>query len=382
MESFDRINLLAQTKKPERFPINLIGNRSSGELKALTSIRGVAVVWVVLHHLTLYYRCPRMGPVSLFFFTGSVGVDIFFVLSGFILTLVYWNLSPAGLKKFALRRIFRIYPLHLTVLATLALLCLFPRIRALWGADWQDLPAVALLVQPFFLDHAAWNGPTWSAGIEMSCYLAFPILLFAARRLPAAALICLLPLTAYAEYRVQVLYQGTWFGLPSFLRGLGAFGFGMNLGLIPQRFNPPPKLHVPAELLAAAILMGSCILRDTEIIPLAAGVMIWILASGDGPVAKALSIKPLVFIGAISFSIYLIHLPIADLFNLVWPIVPHPPLDANFLLRESLYFAVVLAVSSMTYRVIEEPGRRFVSGRRASMRNEMKAMVPDGAQDI
>lgn len=352
-----------------------------GELKPLTSIRGVAVIWVVLHHLTLYYRFPRMGPVSLFFFTGSVGVDIFFVLSGFILTLVHRNLSPAGLKNFALRRIFRIYPLHLTVLATLALLCLFPRMRALWGADWRDLPAVALLVQPFFLDHAAWNGPTWSAGIEMSCYLAFPILLFAARRLPTAAVICLLPLTAYAEYRVQLLYQGTWFGLPSFLRGLGAFGFGMNLGLIPQRFNSP-KLHVAAELLAGAILMGSCILRDTEIIPLAAGVMIWILASGDGPVAQALSIKPLVFIGAISFSIYLVHLPIADLFNLAWPIIPHPPLDVNFLRRESLYFAVVLTVSSITYRFIEEPARRFVSGRRASGRNEIEAMVPDGAQDI
>jgi peptidoglycan/LPS O-acetylase OafA/YrhL len=354
----------------------------SGELKPLTSIRGVAVIWVVLHHLTLFYRYPRMGPVSLFFFTGSVGVDIFFVLSGFILTLVYRNLSPAGLKQFALRRIFRIYPLHLTVLATLALLCLFPRMRALWGADWRDLPAVALLVQPFFLDHAAWNGPTWSAGIELSCYLIFPIILFAGRRLPAAAVICLLPLTAYAEYRVQLFYQGTWFGLPSFLRGLGAFGFGMNLGLIGQRFNPPPKLHVAAELLAGAILIWACIMRNTEIIPLAAGVMIWILASGNGPVAQALSLKPLVFIGAISFSIYLVHLPIAGLFNLAWPIVPHPPLDVNFLLRESLYFAVVLTVASMTYRLIEEPARKFVSAGRAPVRNEVEAMLPDGAQDI
>jgi peptidoglycan/LPS O-acetylase OafA/YrhL len=338
----------------------------NGEVKPLTSIRGLAALWVVTHHLTLFYRYPDFGPVTRVLFTGFAGVDIFFVLSGFILTRVYGGLTPRGLKDFALRRILRIYPLHLSILLTIVVLTLCSFVWSPATADWHALPMVALLVQPYFsLDHGAWNSPTWSAGVELSCYLVFPFLLFAVRRFWTAALLLLLAGAAYAEWHVQSFYAGSWTGPASVKRGLGGFLLGMAAALLAGRVSIPRHWQVPAELAAVAAFLGACLTCWVELIPLTAAAVIWVLDTGAGPVARLLSLRPLVVLGKISFSIYLLHLPVNDVFSHFWPVsVPHPPLSTGFVAREAVYLALVLMLAAVTNRFIEEPARRLMSRRR------------------
>ncbi|OYV40471.1 MAG: hypothetical protein B7Z81_02040, partial [Acidocella sp. 20-61-6] len=145
-----------------------------------------------MEHFTQHYRHPHLGPFSKILLLGFAGVDIFFVLSGFILTAVYLELKLAGLRDFALRRILRIYPLHLAVLVVIMALgsvSIAWQFNAVW---WRNLPAVALLLQPYLgLDRDLWNSPSWSAGVELSCYLLFPLALVLLRRLPVVALLLL-----------------------------------------------------------------------------------------------------------------------------------------------------------------------------------------------
>jgi peptidoglycan/LPS O-acetylase OafA/YrhL len=61
----------------------------AAEIKPLTAIRGVAALWVVSHHFMLFFRYPNLGPLTKILFFGFTGVDIFFILSGFILATVY-----------------------------------------------------------------------------------------------------------------------------------------------------------------------------------------------------------------------------------------------------------------------------------------------------
>ncbi len=346
----------------------------NGEVKTLTSIRGLAALWVVAHHLTLFYRYPDFGPVTRVLFSGFAGVDIFFVLSGFILTSVYNDLTLRGLKDFALRRILRIYPLHLAILLTIVVLTLCSFVWYPAAANWPALPLVALLVQPYFsAGIGAWNSPTWSAGVELSCYLVFPLLLFAFRRFWSVVLVLLVVAAGFAEWHVQSVYAQTYTGLACVKRGLGGFVLGMAVALLAGRLSIPPHWRIPAELTAAAACLGACCACWVQMIPLTAAAAIWVLDTSAGPVARLLSLDPLVALGKISFSIYLLHLPVNDVFSHFWPVsTPHPPLSAGFVAREAVYLSLVLMLAALTNRFIEEPARRL-------MRRRQKQPVPSGS---
>src|SRR6478735_12558 len=92
------------------------------EIRPLTAIRGLAALWIVVHHIQPTWW-PNAGAVpSLAMSMGYTAVDIFFVLSGFILSDVYRRLTLSRLPQFWLRRLLRIYPLTLCVLAPLVVL--------------------------------------------------------------------------------------------------------------------------------------------------------------------------------------------------------------------------------------------------------------------
>jgi peptidoglycan/LPS O-acetylase OafA/YrhL len=340
------------------------------DIKSLTAIRGVAALWVVLHHLSLLYFYPRLNAVTGPLWLGYTGVDIFFVLSGFILTKVHLAMDFAGLKQFALRRVLRIYPLHLAVLAVLVF-------SARWSShaiEWGTLPAVALLIQPYLgLTHGLWNAPSWSAGVELSCYLLFPLALFSFRMLPASLLFLLVAAAGYWEWHIEAWYAGAWTDWPCVVRGWGGFALGMALGLLSGRVLIARSVTAVGEVIAIALFSWAFARLDARLVPLAAALLIWMLSYEAGPVARVLALRMPVFLGKISFSIYMIQVPLMDAFKQFWPVNRASVLGWRFCVREVVFFGLLIGLAALTYRLVEQPGQWFLRGRKQAAGNDIAA---------
>ena len=160
-----------------------------GELLALTSIRGIAAWWVVLFHMRLLLvPWLPVGAIRVLDH-GNLAVDLFFVLSGFVIALNYGERLAGDWRAtgdFLFRRFARIYPLHLLILGGFALYAggaiLFGS-ATLAGQDPGYFLASLFLVQNWgFTDALRWNVPAWSISTEALAYLLFPVLV---RLLPA-----------------------------------------------------------------------------------------------------------------------------------------------------------------------------------------------------
>ncbi|SDB56133.1 acyltransferase family protein [Belnapia rosea] len=174
---------------------------------ALTRLRFFLIGWVILYHLDLPLRVsagvPALGPV---FRHGYLGVDGFFLLSGFALWLGYGARPPwgrAGIADFLRRRFAKIWPLHALALVALALLV---GLAAAAGATIRDPERFGLddfFLQLFLLNawetttRHAWNYPSWALSVEWAGYLAFPLVLAALIRLPRL-LLPAVPLLGFA----------------------------------------------------------------------------------------------------------------------------------------------------------------------------------------
>ena len=154
-------------------------------IKPLTALRFYAAMWVVLFH---YWPKLAVGWTPDFVLRGYLGVELFFVLSGFILWAVYRPALETGRFRygsFLWARLARVYPLHIATLAGVGLMA-FAAVKAGFGIDpailsWASLPANLFMVHAWGLaPEAGWNHPSWSISAEWFAYLSFPIFGWAA----------------------------------------------------------------------------------------------------------------------------------------------------------------------------------------------------------
>lgn len=329
----------------------------------LTSLRGVAALWIVAHHLMLRFIDTGLATPDRFLYPAGGAVDIFFILSGLVMAAVYSTLTPSGVPSFMIRRVFRIYPLHLFVMAGLVAVALL-RILAGQpphpGDDWSTLPQALLLLQPFRDQPLTWSVASWSVGIEMACYLAFPLLLPLMRWLPRPAIFLVVAVLAGLELLVQFSVGAMVSGLGAIARGFVGFSLGMALALALRHVRLPQMAHTIGEPAAVAAIVLALGVGLPELTPLAGAVLIGLLFIGRGPVAVLLEKAWAHWIGKISYSVYLTHLPVIGFLALLFG--PHKmPLDGavGLMLWSGLAFAAVLAVSHLTWQWVEEPARRY-----------------------
>ena len=171
------------------------------EILPLTSIRGLASVWVAADHVQSVWFLDCEAGLASALAMGSTAVDIFFVLSGFILAQVYGAMGLQQTPVFWLRRICRVYPLHLAVMGAIAVLVLSAAAlhRSANPHDWAAFGVVTLLLQSFLLNETPWNPPSWSVGVELLCYAVFPLTLWLIRHVSVLVLAFIVCVMALAE---------------------------------------------------------------------------------------------------------------------------------------------------------------------------------------
>ncbi len=327
------------------------GTSSATENRPLTAIRGVASLWVVGHH----WLPDASRHLRVIFDPGFLAVDLFFILSGLILARVHAGLTVAELPDFYLRRVFRLYPLHLVCLAWVVIIAA----PGLASIDWLTLGASAALIHPFLAIAPLANPPSWSISVELGCYLAFPWLLAGLRRLDGRHVPALIALALlWGEWRIQSHLLGVTQGAGAMARGLCGFALGMAISLWSaplQRLRHAGLLAGALELIGiGGIAWGVCSL-DWAVVPPFSALLLTGLGFDRGPVARALRAGLWVWLGRISFSIYLAHYP---LLLCAQRVLDPTRLGAR---GQWLYYAALLAVlltlSTLLWRYVEEPGR-------------------------
>ncbi len=357
-------------------------NGAPTDLRSLTTLRFMAAMWVAVYAL---WDNLAVGFKPAVIAKGYLGVELFFVLSGFILCHVY--LASAGEKRFNYReflwaRIARVYPLHIaTLLAVMALG--FAALFAGMSIDgsvmsWASLPANLFMVHAWGLaPEAGWNHRSWSISAEWFAYLSFPVFAFVAwslRRRPVLAIAGALALLG-ALYFVFPRLAGfplteatiAW----GALRIVPCFAYGCALYLAFRR--APLAMPGLIAATAAALMIAAAALQLWDgIIVALAGALILGLASLPNARAGWLSSRLGVYLGEISYSVYMVVVPWQLLaVNLAARLTNAP--DKH--LHVFVWLAIVLAlplVAAASYHLVEFPARRALKGLAARRRAAAK----------
>lgn len=348
--------------------------RLTGRFPALDGLRAIAASMVVMFH----YGGPRLRFVQ-----GWIGVHVFFVLSGFLITtLALREVDRRGrldLSAFYLRRFFRIVPVYLVVLVLLVL-------QAELNHVGQARMRAALPYYLTFFNELAPSAAyiqSWTLGIEQKFYLVWPVLAFvlvrrARGRLAVTLtmimlLVVLIPVPRLSAVHYVVLLLGALLAVVMH----HPRGFAVVRPLL-----SPAGAVVVAVLFVAGHLQLTGLLRrfgELRVIPVYGLAVCFLVVAvvGAGPVRGLLSLRPLAFVGERSYSLYLVqataHTAVLGLF---------PPIGARPSVQAALVTWVVgVAIADLLYRWVELPMIRLgkqVAGRRRRTSGP-SVVVPPGA---
>lgn len=367
-------------------------------LPALTSLRFFAALHVVFFHFAfvspridnsqydVWWRSALFSALDV----GYVAVSFFFILSGFILAYTYLPKAAEGRlnpKEFWIARFARIYPAYLFSLIPGSHI-LIPLAKSTGVLAALGLVALKLGMLHAWTPFTArnWNDATWSLSVEALFYLSFPlaaiyILKLKQRALiPAAAAmflfssaVCLARYVLMRQFEatgphVLTNYQyaqdlETIFARIPLLR-LPEFLMGVVLGRVflikDKRMSRANAWFFISGLAILGILCVSrsipdAFLESSVLVPPMA-LFVYAAAASEGWVLRALSLPWLLLLGEASYSLYLMHGPVAGLFRLTGaPFETGLPLIA--------YVIAAIATSLLVYRFIEVPSRRWIRAR-------------------
>ena len=360
-------------------------------LSNLTPLRGIAALWVVVFHFSEIVAKFVDPHTTLLISKGYLMVDLFFIMSGFIISHVYEqsfqnNIQSTPFRQYIVARFARIYPLHLF---TLLLLVILAAITGAWSPiqDPAAIPTHILLLHSFGIHKIfTWNVPSWSISAEWWAYMIFPLLVIFLNRNKkfAMALLSLFVILSYIaimfwiarknpfDPRIPVPHNlDTTFDY-GYLRGFAGFVSGMILykiydsGLFRNIFQK--DLTAILAILISLICLHFGVNDGFDIIMFAALVLVFAVNNGklhvicNNPIAQ--------FLGKISYSIYLIQtFPVIPVFaglKLPGLVYANHSATASFLTGAGyclIYICIVIGLSCLTYYGIEKPGRKWINKR-------------------
>jgi peptidoglycan/LPS O-acetylase OafA/YrhL len=341
------------------------------QISALTTMRGLAVWWVVLYHFREYLPVPYHTAAGGFIAQAYYGLDFFFVLSGFVLQINYApgmaRLTRQNLRSFAIARFGRIYPLHLFMMLVYPLIPLailfFSSQGNLGGRYPLEYYVLSLLLLQNWgiTTYLSWNVPAWSISTEFASYLCFPfaaVLVMRLRGVVASLAAMAVVLAAIAAMfiwaGVTLRYDTVRFGLP---RCVLEFFVGMCVGRIYQ-LRGAPGLGMAMALLVASVALVVAVLRewvtDYYVLPAAYAAMILALSCPRGVVTRVLCWRWLVYLGEISYATYLSHYFIREVIKFALP-----GSGGAHWVGSITFLVATLIASVVLYHFVELPSRSY-----------------------
>jgi peptidoglycan/LPS O-acetylase OafA/YrhL len=348
-------------------------------LDALTGLRALAALAVVLFHLNEAVfpalDLPRYVPAVACFY---LGVDLFFILSGFVLMHVHGEdfrtLAPPAITRFLGLRLARIYPVHLAImLCFLVLVAVVAHLPASVPItiDWEERYTLGGFFRHIFLVewfNLTWNFPAWSVGAEWTAYLAFPLLAFLLRRIRGGRSYVVLLLGILALYAaVYVLVLGYTLDELCLWRICFEFPAGCLLYRLSRNAAVASRQWVPLALLGAAVT-GAVLAFGTAWRDLAVVVLLWsiVWACGDrrgNIVSRCLEARPLLWLGEISYSVYMVQALVQGTVGRVLAALqPHLPMPMRYALVPFAVGCVIIA-GAVVHAWIERPARNALRRR-------------------
>jgi peptidoglycan/LPS O-acetylase OafA/YrhL len=345
-----------------------------GEIKSLTSLRGIAAMAVVLQHFSTTVQLHCLASIPSLMPHGYIAVDLFFILSGFIMSYTYFGaFERQGLGAFGSflqRRVARIVPLNIVVLLLIVAAgqvhLLIDNTNNLYHSRnlWFDLPANIMMLQGIGIGSNL-NGPSWSISTEFAAYMLFPaflLLVFNSKarcRLAMIGAVAALLWLAMQMPRLGMAFDGGW---QAILRCFAEFALGMGAYRLYATDTLAETLGRDAVAIGLAFYCALYMTLRLDF-PAVMGfpLLIVALARNNGIAAAFMENRVFYFLGTVSFSIYLIH----DIFRpleLEALVALHPaPLGAVAALAWALLGGLsVIPFAWILFRAIERPGRRFV----------------------
>ena len=366
-------------------------------LPSLTPLRGIAALLVVYFHfneIAVQFVKPEQ---TMFLRKCYLMVDLFFIMSGFIMLHVYGesfskSLNGKNFVAFIKARFARLYPLHLfTLMAAIILFYVSTAPVDPVSArifDPMAIPTNLVMLHSCGLHTVfTWNVPSWSISAEWWAYMVFPFLallvsknkrigIFVISILAVAlylSIVFVLPRTnpfapeiPYLEHDLDVTFD---YG---YLRGLAGFMMGMLVYIAYQ--NKKISAFFSKDIVGIVCILMLLIsmhfgFNDLIYIPIFMLVVLC-FSTNEGAIAKICSLKPLQYLGDISYSIYMVHTLIiffaGDYFLETLGITfkvneAHQVSFNSGLLVSTLFALLVIVVSSITYYLIEKPCRKWIN---------------------
>ncbi|HCN44767.1 MAG TPA: hypothetical protein DIT18_03130 [Pseudomonas sp.] len=347
----------------------------------LTSLRCFAAWSIVFYHLQgVVLPMPSMPQFAL-------GVSFFFVLSGFILAVVYNGMTWADLPRFYLHRIARIWPVHLFMMAVV--MFLFDPFGLL-SEFWRPVILLNAVLLHAWIPQSghvfSMNPVSWSISTELAFYLVFPLLVMFRPVWKSVSIVALLvgllllgidrlggPIVSSPPWvnSVEVfILQNPAIRLLEFAVGVLAGDLFVRRGALSRRGGTVLEMLVLATLAVFVLSNGSVSAwLGASLSPviglwygqsgglLVFAALIYVFALQRGALSAALKCRPLVFLGEISFCTYMVHYPIilygrksAWMDQAPWQVV-------------ALFVVLATLVASwLVWYSVERPGRKWIAG--------------------
>lgn len=373
--------------------------KEQGQINSLTGLRALAAAMVIFGHILSY---KTLGDFWLFKY-GWTGVNFFFVLSGFLFTILYLDKFTYGkqsLKEYFLKRIFRIYPLYFLILFA----TIFSRMTYSWG----DILSHITMTHAFFSDYRfSINSPMWTLSVEECFYFIVPTLLYflgnvwnfwhtISDNVKLFVIFMLLFLFTLAgnhivvnivefKYHIMKYNWDTKVWSATIFGRFSEFGMGIFIGFISLKF--PNSILIKNKIISNSLfILGVISFVSTAVwlesyggiegaskhnswlyatyirgFALAAALIILSLY-GNSIFNKFFSLNLIVYLGKISFALYLFHyINFAWINNLASAVM----LSFRYIFHNEAIAAIGVYIimnlcAAVLYHLVELPGQNFL----------------------
>jgi peptidoglycan/LPS O-acetylase OafA/YrhL len=344
-----------------------------------TGMRGIAALMVIAYHLQYVAGHLALEDATTFFRRSYLMVDLFFVLSGFIIAYKYEENRTAfmgmrEIRTFLIKRFDRIYPLHITILIlmlsyNIVLTVVYSILAKNIPVDWSHHNNTILITQVLLLNAwvpnpNGWNIPSWSISAEFVAYLAFPAMVWVTVKRPrlASAVMAGAALLFYVFVSKGGSLDITG-GVGAPARCLAGFFAGFIIHACRDWFDRRSTTDLTVLQIGATIWIAITMLNpiaDRYAIP-AFIALVGATWPDRGIIAKALSTKTMAWFGERSYAVYISHIFVIGLVSFVWVrtgerLISNPAGSrALFLI---LCFASALFAANWLHRYVEVWARK------------------------